>query len=168
MLKNLYRFEKLKLFQVVRTSTTLTRFNRHLASHNLVWAKTFQTECHVFVGSRKDSLSNYIKFHLTMIFAFRTLPPIYVKTHSKQLQLYLECYHKMLKMEKKKTIEQKEQSWWKRTPSLPCLMGNRKNTIFLVSCSVLETGGYSHFKMLSETSKAQKTSIKKSKTCSWG
>ena len=79
----------------------------------------------------------------------------------------LKCYHKMLKMEKKKTIEQKEQSWWKRTPSLPCLMGNRKNTIFLVSCSILETGGYySHFKMLSETSKAQKTSIKKSKTCS--
>ena len=73
----------------------------------------------------------------------------------------------MLKMEKKKTIEQKEQSWWKRTPSLPCLMGNRKNTIFLVSCSILETGGYSHLKMLSETSKAQKTSIKKSKTCSW-
>ena len=54
----------------------------------------------------------------------------------------LKCYHKMLKMEKKKTIEQKEQSWWKRTPSLPCLMGNRKNTIFLVSCSILETGGY--------------------------
>ena len=147
MLKNLYGFEKLKLFQVVRTSTTLTRFNRHLASHNLVWAKTFQTECHVFVGSRKDSLSNYIKFHLTMIFAFRTIPTIYVKTYNKQLKLLKrkfllnKCYHKMLKMEKKKTIEQKEQSWWKRTPSLPCLMGNRKNTIFLVSCSILETGG---------------------------
>ena len=89
MLKNLYGFEKLKLFQVVRTSTTLTRFNRHLASHNLVWAKTFQTECHVFVGSRKDSLSNYIKFHLTMIFAFRTLPTICVKTQNKQLKLFL-------------------------------------------------------------------------------
>ena len=89
MLKNFYGFEKLKLFIFVRKSTTLTRFNRHLASHNLVWAKTFQTECHVFVGSRKDSLSNYIKFHLTMIFAFRTIPTIYVKTHNKQLKIFL-------------------------------------------------------------------------------